>query len=54
MAQFRDPVARDRAYGRYYARHGLRPVTKDTRQTPNPLRLAEYQRRKAMSGVIRY
>ena len=54
MIRFRDPVARDRAWARYYAQRGLRPMTRDIRQIPNPLRLANYAVRKALSTTVKY
>ncbi len=43
MAAFRDPVQRDRAWARHYARAGLRvPVMTAPRSTPNAFRLANY------------
>lgn len=53
MATFRDPVARDRAWGRYFAKRGLCPLTRDVRPVYNPLRLAAYQVKRALAGEVR-
>lgn len=48
MATFRDPVSRDRAWARHYARAGFRvPATKECRSMPNDFRLANYRIRRA-------
>jgi len=48
MATFRDPVSRDRAWAKHYARSGLRlPATKECRSMPNAFRLANYRIRRA-------
>lgn len=48
MATFRDPVARDRAWARYYSRKGLRGVLeRHARSTPNQYRIANYLLRAA-------
>ncbi|MBB1060386.1 hypothetical protein [Marilutibacter spongiae] len=47
-------MARDRAWARFYASRGLRPVTKDLRQQPNPVRLAAYAVRRALSTCVKH
>lgn len=48
MATFRDPVARDRAWARYYSQRGLRGVVdRRIRSIPNPFRFANYLLRRA-------
>ena len=43
MTSFRDPVARDRAWARYYSRKGLRGVVeRKVRSVPNTYRVANY------------
>lgn len=49
----RDPIARDRAFIRFYASRGLRPVLRDVRPMPNEMRRAVYETRKALSQQIR-
>ena len=51
---FRNPAARDAAWGRYFAKRGLQPTTRDTRTRPNPVRLAEYHRKRELARVVRY
>ena len=50
---FRNPVARDAAWGRYYRKRGLAPCKRDTRPTPNPIRRAVYETRRALSQIVR-
>lgn len=52
-ARFRDPVARDRAWGQYLRRRGLSPVERGITPTPNPIRRAVYEVRRALSQPIR-
>lgn len=52
MARFRDPVSRDQAWARYYRKRGLAPAQRGIRPTPNPIRRAEYEARKALSQPI--
>ena len=53
MPSFRDPVARDRAWGQYLRRRGCAPVTRDIRPIPQPIRRAIYEARKALSQPVR-
>lgn len=53
MSRFRDPVARDKAWGRYYAARGLRPLSKDVCQPYNALRLLAYLTRRAVATEMR-
>lgn len=53
MSRFRDPAARDRAWARYYRSRGLAPCFRLVRPTPNPIRRAEYETRKALSQELR-
>lgn len=46
-ATFRNPAAREAAWGRYYRRKGLAPIRKHPRCMPNVYRIANYLRRKA-------
>lgn len=48
MTRFRNPVQRDIAWGRYYAKRGLRPLITEPRSQPVEFRLADYIVRKAM------
>ena len=45
MTAFRDPAERDAAWGRYYARHGCRPVTRRCHPLTNPERLSSWAAR---------
>lgn len=54
MNRFRDPAARDAAWGRYYARRGLAPLLRKPRSRSNNERLAVYAVRRAMAALIRY
>lgn len=48
MTRFRNPAARDAAWGRYYAKRGLRPLMTEPRSMPVEFRLADYTVRKAL------
>lgn len=56
MGRFRDPAARDAAWGRYYRKRGLSAVEKagkHSRPIPNPVRRALYETRRALSELVR-
>lgn len=53
VSRFRDEVARDVAWARYYLNRGLRPVRRDLRPMPNQIRRAVYETRKALSQTVR-
>ena len=48
---FRDPAARDRAWGRYYARQGLAPTTRSIAPQTPAQRRAEYAWRRALADA---
>lgn len=50
-ARFRDGVARDLAWARYYRRGGLAPVLRTTRAAANAERLADYRIRRALRSL---
>lgn len=55
---FRDPAARDAAWGRYYRKRGLAAVqraksARDLRPTPGPIRRAIYETRRALAQLVR-
>lgn len=52
-ARFRNPVQRDQAWARFYRSRGLAPVLRGIKPTPNPLRRAAYETRKALSQPVR-
>lgn len=54
MNRFRDPAARDAAWGRFYARRGLAPLLHKPVSRSNPQRLATYAVRKALATTIRF
>ena len=47
MSRFRDPAARDAAWGRYYRKHGLSPIRRAPVAMPNVFRIANYYQRRA-------
>lgn len=54
MTTFRNPAARDAAWGRYYRKRGLAPVFHKPRSVSNPQRMAVYASRRALSTLIRF
>lgn len=53
-AVFRDPIARDRAWARYYRSRGLAPCTQSIRVPSTAQRLAAYAVRKARTVMQRF
>lgn len=47
----RDQPARDRAWGRHYASHGLRPVTRSVTVPTPTQRMAAYAFKRAMADA---
>jgi hypothetical protein len=54
MSRFRDPAARDAAWGRYYRKRGLAPLMRKPQSRSNNQRLAVYAVRRALATLIRY
>lgn len=47
MNRFRDPAARDAAWGRYYRKRGLAPIRRTPVGMSNAYRIANYIQRRA-------